>query len=123
MVFTTKVGRTAFELLIWLPTGFDRAATAVEWGLKRLQKSAPFAKRRYIQRAYKGSLKSMFTFQSWKELRFISLTYRYIARNCIKVRCVTSTPVTFTELKHAIKDEIPGPYIRAITEETPMVMF
>lgn len=115
--------QTAFQFIIRLPTGHPTAAKAVEWGLKRLQRSAPYSKKHYVTRKYRIGARAFTQATAFKAVRFFSLSYKFIARNMIQVRLVSTVPITFRELKNIIREEIKGPFIEAIYEETPMVMF
>lgn len=115
--------RTAYEIIIRLPTGNDRATKAVEWALKRLQRSAPYSKQAYVTRKYRMHPRAFTQYTSFKPVRFFSLSYSFIARNMIKVRLVCTVPITFRELKAIIRAEVQGPYIAAIYEEKPLIAF
>lgn len=121
---SSSKAKTFFDILIWLPTGQRNAGAAVEWGLKRLRRGPPFSRRHFVSKPFSFSKHKYASYYVTKvSLTIVSLKYEFIANNCIKATIHTARPITLNQLRNIIRSEIKGPYIRAITEETPMVMF
>ena len=112
-----------FQFVIYTQTGNNLALKAVEYGLIRLRRGAPFSKTYRTRTTFKFERRSPQATRQWYKLRVVSLRYRIIARNAIEVHLVTNRQVSFAHIAGMVRAEIRGPFITGIKEDIPMVWF